>query len=86
MKMNFNISHNFICLQQFIQNRLEATKSVDASNAQSVNWRWTIKACLPNPPWHEYIADWVDYIINHDAISNDIMWPSELKYASRSNA
>jgi hypothetical protein len=32
-------------------------------------WRWTIKACLPNPPLHEYIADWVDYIINHcDAI------------------
>jgi hypothetical protein len=29
----------------------------------------------------------VDYIINHcDAIPNDIMWPSELKYANRSKA
>jgi hypothetical protein len=29
----------------------------------------------------------VDYIINHcDTIPNDIMWPSELKYANRSKA
>jgi hypothetical protein len=43
--------------------------------------------CLPNPPWHEYIADWVDYIINHcDAISNFLTWPSELKDANRSKS
>jgi hypothetical protein len=44
-------------------------------------------ACLPNPPWHEYIADWVDYILNHcNTIPNDILSPSELKYANRSKA
>jgi hypothetical protein len=32
--------------------------------------------------FHDF-ADWVDYIINHcDAIPNEILWPSELKYAN----
>jgi hypothetical protein len=46
-----------------------------------------MKACPHNPPLYEYIADWVDQIINNcDAIPNDIMCPSELKYANKSKA
>jgi hypothetical protein len=36
MKMNFNISYNFICLQQFIQNRLGATKSIHQIHSQLI--------------------------------------------------
>jgi hypothetical protein len=65
MKMNFNISYNFICEQQFIQKRLAATKSVHQIHSQSIEDELLR---------HEYIADWVDYIINRcDAIPNDIL-------------
>jgi hypothetical protein len=36
MKMNFNISYNFICKQQFIQNRLGATKYIHQIHSQSI--------------------------------------------------
>jgi hypothetical protein len=32
--MNFNISYNFICQQQFIQNRLGATKSIHSQSIE----------------------------------------------------
>jgi hypothetical protein len=36
MKMNFNISYNYICEQQLIQNRLGATKSIHQIHSQSI--------------------------------------------------
>jgi hypothetical protein len=36
MKMNFNISYNFIYQQQFIQNRLGETKSIHQIHNQSI--------------------------------------------------